>query len=75
MKKNLTSVNKEVFDNFLKDKEITKKQGEIFHSKYYLDSTGKIIAYKETSSWNTNIIYMIEDGENYETLEIVKSLL
>jgi len=58
----MTQVDKEEFENFLKDKDYKTELGEYFHSTYYVDNiTGIKIAYLETSSWGAPDLFMIND--------------
>lgn len=72
----MIQVNAQTFENFLKNKNITKLQGEIFHSTYYLENENKV-AYMETSSWGAEAVFMIEDdlAKNFETTNLITSIL
>lgn len=71
------NVSKEVFNKFVIENKLQKIQGENIHSYNYVDNDGNIMAYKETSSYDNNTIYQINDIKftNFETLNIVNNLL
>lgn len=66
----LHSVNKEVFEVFLRKNALTEVQGRYFHSYDYIDSDGEIHASMETSSYGAETVYQISDT-NYENMEAV----
>ena len=58
----MRQVSKEEFDNFLKDRRYKIEQGAWVHSTLYVDAdTRERIAFKETSSYNMDIVYLIEE--------------
>lgn len=64
------------FNQFLKGKSYKKIQAEYIHADYYADENGDIIAYKETSSWNPDIIYKIKsDFANQETSNFLTNFI
>lgn len=73
----MIQVSKQVFNNFLKDKETTVIQGDSFHSNYWLDEDGNKIAYMASSSWCIDVVYMIEDNlaDNFEATNLITNIL
>lgn len=57
----MKKVSQEEFDNFLEDKNYKVEQGEWMHSTSYVE-TRERVAFKETISYSTDIIYSIKDG-------------
>lgn len=73
----MRQVTKQVFNNFLKDKNVKRIAGDYFHSEYWIDENNNKIAYLETSSWGAPDVYMIEsdDIEYLETMELINNIL
>jgi hypothetical protein len=55
------TVTEQQFKKFMKYRRFKRVQGCAFHSENFLDlKTNEVIGYRETSSWNPDIIYQIE---------------
>jgi len=55
----MKEVTEKEFYDFMKSKLVSKIQGDVFHSYYYVDEDNIKIAYMETSSWGAETIYKI----------------
>ena len=76
--KNLNRVSKKTLYIFLSGKKLTKVQGEVFHSDYWINESKEVLAYRKTSSWGGEAIYMIKEGtpyENQNTINIMSLLI
>ena len=73
--KKLIDVSAKEFYDFVNDKKLQKIQGNYFHSNNYLDNEGRILAYKETSSWGAETIYKILAEENIIGLNLVTKIM
>jgi hypothetical protein len=70
-----TDVDAQQFSEFIDKHELTPVQGAMFRSSFYLNKDGQILAYRETSSYNSNIKYKIKTEDNFETLNLVKNII
>jgi hypothetical protein len=77
MKVDLYRVSKAQFEDYLKDKKVTKMQGSSMHSTFYVDEvTGVALGYIETSSYGDVTRYMINEADgNFEATELVTNIL
>lgn len=76
IKVKLYDCNRKQFEAFIKGKNLKEVQGEIFHSSYYVDEADNILAYEETSSWTTDVVYKIaDDNINFETIDLVNKMM
>lgn len=71
----LINVSPDRFYAFIESKNLKKVQATYFHSYNYVNEQGEVLAYYESSSWNTNIIYKIMGEENEETLNLVTDII
>ena len=56
---NMAAVTADELYEFIKDKKLTERNGNVMHSFYYVDEDGNDIAYQRTSSWGGRGVYMI----------------
>lgn len=69
-------VSEDAFNSFLQNKNVKIIQGDWFHSFYFVDENNIKIAYKETSSWNPEIIYKIQNEySNQESIIFITNKL
>ena len=73
--KKLINVSAKEFYDFLKLNNLQKVQGNYFHSNNYINNEGRILAYKETSSWGAETIYKILVEENIIGLNLVTNIM
>lgn len=66
----LYNVSKTIFWEYVRNHSLKKEQGMLVHSSNFVNETGEIKAYMETSSYGAEDIYKIADEtyENYSAL-------
>lgn len=72
----LVNVDRDTFYRFIKNRNLKAGQGDWFHStKYYDEENNQIAAYYEYSSWGAPTVYKILAEENYETVNLVNTII
>lgn len=71
----MKTVSKEEFQEYFKDREFTKQQGDCFHSEYFIVD-GERVGYLETSSWGAPDLYQLKYGIiNYEAINFIGNII
>ncbi len=70
---NLYAVNYNIFHDYIVKNKLKEVQGSVFHSDNFIDENNVIKAYRESSSWGAETVYLIAD-ENYKNLETLSTI-